>query len=122
MLARPASSQLDEPESFLEGDTDPFGWGGDFDEEHHIVSNQELLCFSSEQMDLCAVVNSGLHVLPAGDFAMDDELVRVNTVEGTPDQGQSATANTSNSDTECNEKCAATATNAAGRAQIHAGP
>ena len=37
----------DEPESFFIGDTpssedDPFGWGGDFDQEHQAVSDQQL--------------------------------------------------------------------------------
>ena len=45
----PASSLSDEPESFFIGDTpssedDPFGWGGDVDQDHHIMSDQELCC------------------------------------------------------------------------------
>ena len=37
----------DEPESFFIGDTpstddDPFGWGGDFDQDHQVMSDQDL--------------------------------------------------------------------------------
>ena len=44
----------DEPELFLIGDTpssedDPFEWGGDIDQDHHIMSGRELFCSPDEQ-------------------------------------------------------------------------
>ena len=65
----------DEPESFFIGDTpssedDPFGWGGDFDQDHQVMSDQDLPLspvrpMESAQMDPC--LSSG------------------HTMEGTPD-------------------------------------
>ena len=46
----------DEPGSFFIGDTpssedDPFGWGGDFDQEHQAMSDQELPFSPDERME-----------------------------------------------------------------------
>ena len=47
LLAAVSIPAPDEPESFFIGDTpssedDPFGWGGDFDQDHQAMSDQEL--------------------------------------------------------------------------------
>ena len=69
--------------SFFIGDTpssedDPFGWGGDFDKDHQVMSDQDLPLspvrpMESAQMDPC--FSSG--------HMMEDELSK--SVSGTPE-------------------------------------
>ena len=66
----PASSLIGEPESFFIGGTrssedDPFGWGGDVEQNHHITSDQELFCSPDEQMDKFALIGARLPPSPA---------------------------------------------------------
>ena len=72
----PASSLIDEPESFFICDTpssedDPFGWGGDVDQDHHITPDQELFCSPDEQMDQFASIGSRLPPSPARGKSMN---------------------------------------------------
>ena len=71
---------LDEPESFFIGDTpssedDPFGWGGDFDQDHQAMSDQELpVCpdkrMESAEMDLRLSGDSACaHTMEDAEFA-----------------------------------------------------
>ena len=74
----------DEPESFFIGDTpssedDPFGWGGDFDQDHQVMSDQDLPLspvrpMESAEMDPC--LSSG-HTMEDAEFS--------ECVSGTPD-------------------------------------
>ena len=68
--ARPASSLIDEPQSFFIGDTpssedDQFGWGGDVDQDHHTTSDKELFCSPDEQMNQFAMIGARLPPSPA---------------------------------------------------------
>ena len=74
----------DEPEFFFIGDTpssedDPFGWGGDFDQDHQAMSDQDLPLspvrpMESAEMDPC--LSSGHTMQDAGS---------AECVSGTPD-------------------------------------
>ena len=74
----------DEPESFFIGDTpasedDPFGWGGDFDQNHQVMSDQDLPLspvrpMESAEMDPC--LSSG-HTMEDAEFS--------ECASGTPD-------------------------------------
>ena len=71
-----ANPRPDEPESFFIGDTpssevDPFGWGGDFDQDHQAVSDQELPLTPDRRMD-SAEGDFRLLPDPARDQAIDD--------------------------------------------------
>ena len=68
----------DEPESFLIGDTplsedDPFGWGGDHDQDHQAMSDQELPLsplkrIECAEMDFCSSVDpTSCHTLQGSD-------------------------------------------------------
>ena len=66
----------DEPESFFIGDTpssedDPFGWGGDFDQEHQAMSDQELP-FSPDERVESAEMDFRSSVDPACCHAMEE--------------------------------------------------
>ena len=84
LLVPVSVSTPDEPESFFIGDTpssedDPFGWGGDFDQDHRVMSDQDLPLspvrpMKSAEMDPC--LSSG-HTMEDAEFA--------DCVSGTPD-------------------------------------
>ena len=75
-LAPVSAPTPDEPESFFIGDTpssedDPFGWGGDFDQDHQAMSDQELL-FSPEKRIEPAEMDSRSSVDPTCCHAMEE--------------------------------------------------
>ena len=81
LLPVPASvSTPDEPESFFIGDTptseeDPFGWGGDFDQDHQAMSDQNLPLSPDKRAEI--VLNSRLSGDPAGVHTMEDAVLAV---------------------------------------------
>ena len=71
-----AIPRLDEPESFFIGDTpssedDPFGWSGDFDQDHRAMSDQDLPLSPHRRMD-STETDLRLSVDPACGQVVDD--------------------------------------------------
>ena len=76
-LPAPVSAPTpDEPESFFIGDTpssedDPFAWGGDFDQDHQAMSDQELPLSPDKRVE-SAEMDLRLSVDPACGHTMED--------------------------------------------------
>ena len=73
-------STPDEPESFFIGDTpsseeDPFGWGGDFDQDHQAMSDQNLLLSPDTLSE--TVLDSRLSGDPASAHMTEDAVLAV---------------------------------------------
>ena len=79
---------LDEPETFFIGDTppsedDPFGWGGDFAQDHQAMSDQELPFGPVGRME-SADMDLRLSVYPTCGHAMEDAEL-ADCASGSPD-------------------------------------
>ena len=81
-LPAPVSvSTPDEPESFFNGDTpsseeDPFGWGGDFDQDHRTMSDQKLPLGPDKRVET-AQMDCRLSGDPASALTMEDTVLAV---------------------------------------------
>ena len=71
----------------LSSEDDPFGWAGDDDQEHLIMSDQGLFCKRDEQMEQRAAAGPGVLLRTARDDTASVAIGSVNTNVSKPDRG-----------------------------------